>query len=101
MVMPPNVFWRNLSGSAVFVILPRIVLFLILQSGLYAANAALTLEVSNETAPAGGWAQIKIRVTEPLPVAAASIVMDLDPSVFGNISEVAVFSADGGAYGFA
>jgi hypothetical protein len=88
-------FWRNPYGSTVFV------LFLVLQAALYAANPALTLEVSNEIAPAGGWAQIKIRVTEPLPVAAASIVMDLDPSVFGNISEVAVFSADGGAYGFA
>ena len=37
----------------------------------------------------------------PALVASGRIVMDLDPTVFGNIGTVAVFSANGDAYGYA
>jgi hypothetical protein len=65
------------------------------------AGADLTLQVSNETAPAGGWAQVKVSLAAPALVGKGEIVMDLDPSVFGEIGAVAVFSAAGDAYGFA
>jgi len=63
---------------------------------LAAGVCAATPEVSTETVPAGGWVQIKIR-----GVASGQISLDLDPSVFGDIADVAVFSANGDVYGSA
>ena len=65
------------------------------------AGADLTLQVSNETAPAGGWVQVKVSLAAPALVAKGRIAMDFDPSVFGDVGTVAVFSAAGDAYGFA
>ena len=65
------------------------------------SNPELTLRVQGETAPAGGWAQIKVFAAAPLLVAGGSISMDFDPAVFGNIASVAVFSATGDALGYA
>lgn len=65
------------------------------------ANPELALGVSSETAPAGGWAQIKVFATAPHLVAGGSISMDFDPAVFGGIASVAVFSATGDALGYA
>ena len=65
------------------------------------AGADLTLQVSNETAPAGGWVQVKISLAAPALIAKGRIVMDFYSSVFGDIGAVAVFSAAGDAYGFA
>ena len=59
------------------------------------------MRVQSETAPAGGWAQIKIFATSPHLVSSGAISMDLDPSVFGGIASVAVFSATGDALGYA
>jgi len=86
------------------VILPRMALALLFPFGALAASAAspsLALRVSTETAPAGGWAQIKVTAATPELVAAGAISMDLDPAVFGNIAQVAVFSATGDAIGSA
>lgn len=65
------------------------------------ANQELGLRVSSETAPAGGWAQIKVFATAPHLVAGGTVSMDFDPAVFGNIANVAVFSATGDAFGYA
>lgn len=66
-----------------------------------AATPSLALTVSTEQAPAGGWAQFKVTAVTPDLVSSGSISMDFDPSVFGNIAEVAVFSATGDATGYA
>lgn len=62
---------------------------------------SLTMQISNETAPAGGWVQLKVSLSAPALVGSGRIVMDLDPTVFGNIGTVSVFSASGDAYGIA
>lgn len=75
----------------------------VLDGGLFGGSTprVLTLQISNDTAPAGGWTQIKISLTAPHPVAAGKLVMDLDPSVFASIGSISVFSAEGDAYGMA
>ena len=71
----------------------------LLASGAPAAN--LALQVSSETVPAGGWAQIKISAAAPALVASGRVVMNFDPTVFGPIASVAVFGATGDAAGVA
>jgi uncharacterized protein (TIGR03437 family) len=65
------------------------------------AAADLALQISNETAPPGGWAQVKVSAVTPQLVATGRIVMKFDPAVFGNIADVSVFSAQGDAMGVA
>ena len=65
------------------------------------ANASLVLQVSDATAPPGGWVQLKIFSATPQLIAAGAIEVDLDPTVFGPVADVAAFSANGDAYGFA
>ncbi len=65
------------------------------------AAADLTLRVSSETVPAGGWAQIKISSPTPQLVAIGRILMKFDAAVFGSIADVAVFSPQGDAVGVA
>jgi uncharacterized protein (TIGR03437 family) len=78
------------------VILTQLVLLTV---PLSAAN--LTLQISSETAPAGGWAQIKVFSQTPQLISSGRILMKFDPAVFGTISSVAVFSAQGDAMGIA
>src|ERR1035438_4955179 len=73
--------------------------FVLLTVPLSAAN--LTLQISSETAPAGGWAQIKISSPTPQLISSGRLVMKFDPAVFGTISSAAVFSAQGDAVGIA
>jgi uncharacterized protein (TIGR03437 family) len=63
--------------------------------------APLALRISAETAPSGGWVQLKIYAAAPALIASGSISMDLDATMFGGISQVAVFSALGDAIGYA
>ena len=77
----------------------QLVLLALLAGPLSAAN--LTLQISSETAPPGGWAQIKIWSLTPQLVSTGRLVMQFDPAVFGPISSVAVFSAQGDAMGIA
>jgi uncharacterized protein (TIGR03437 family) len=63
--------------------------------------ADLTLQISSETAPPGGWAQIKISSATPQLISSGRLEMKFDPAVFGSISSVAVFSAQGDAVGIA
>ena len=81
------------------VIPTRLVLFVLLAGPLTAGD--LALRISSETAPAGGWAQIKISSATPQLVATGRILMKFDAAVFGNIAGVAVFSAQGDAVGIA
>ena len=75
---------------------------LLLASSLRAANPAITLQVSNETAPStGGTAQFKISLTAPALVSTANISMTFDPTIFGPILNVAAFSATGDQAGYA
>jgi len=101
----PSVSKKSVSrGLKPRAILPRFVLFLLMAGGLPAADSSspsLALQVSTETAPAGGWAQFKISAVNPVLVGNGSISMDFDPTVFGNITQVAVFGAMGDAMGYA
>ena len=84
--------------------LPQLVCLLALAAGVSdaeAAGAKLALQVSGETAPAGGWAQIKISLAAPALVGSGRIVMDFDPSMFTAIASAGVFGASGDAYGAA
>ncbi len=93
--MPKLRLWRR----AACVIPTQLVLFALLAGPLPAAD--LALQISSETAPAGGWAQIKVFSATPQHVSSGRIVMNFDPAVFGPISAVAVFSAQGDAMGVA
>src|SRR5579863_5954487 len=78
----------------------RVCVALVLVAGS-ASAASLALQVSNETAPPGGYAQIKISASAPALIASGRIVVNFDPAVFGPIANVAVFSATGDADGVA
>lgn len=62
---------------------------------------SLNLQVSSETAPAGGWIQIKIFASSPVNISSASFSVDLDPAAFASITRVVTFSAAGDAEGYA
>jgi len=68
-------------------------------ASLHAADAPLQLQISSETAPPGGWAQIKVYATKPSLIGAGSVSIQLDPTVFGSPTDAAVFSANGDAVG--
>ncbi len=77
----------------------RVFLLALLPGALASSNPTITLQVSSETAPPGGYAQFKIYLTEPALVSTAHIAMRLDPSIFGSPSIVAAFSATGDQIG--
>ncbi len=66
-----------------------------------AASIPLTLRISTETAPPGGWAQFKISASAPILIASGQLSMTFDPSVFGPIAQVAAFSSTGDQIGYA
>jgi hypothetical protein len=70
-------------------------------AGLHAANLGVMASVSCPTVPPGGTAQITIALPSPIAFTHGTIAVDLDPTVFGNISAVNVFSASGDQQGFA
>ncbi len=86
-------------------VVPRLALW-----GLRMAQAAagqgsaptLALKVASELGPPGGWAQVKV-FAELVEGADRSgqVSMDLDPTVFEPIAQIAVFSATGDQIGFA
>jgi len=82
----------------------RIGLLAVLAAGAVPAqfsNSAARLTVVGGTAPAGGWTQIKVFIATPCQITTGALSMDFDPAIFGNISNVAVFSATGDAWGYA
>jgi uncharacterized protein (TIGR03437 family) len=66
-----------------------------------AGAAAPALQISNEQAPAGGWAQIKIFAAKPTPIANGHVVVNLDSTAFGAGAMVGLFGANGDALGVA
>jgi uncharacterized protein (TIGR03437 family) len=72
---------------------------LLFSAGLSAADTPLQLQISNETAPPAGWAQIKVFATKPSLIGAGSVSISLDPTVFGSPTDASVFSANGDAVG--
>ncbi len=65
------------------------------------APAPLILRVSSEVAPAGSFVQFKVCSDSPALIASGAFTIDLDPAVFGEISDVTVFGAAGDALGYA
>jgi hypothetical protein len=61
----------------------------------------LNLRVSSEVAPAGSSVQFKLRCDSPALISSGAFTIDLDPTVFGEISDVTVFGAAGDALGYA
>src|SRR5260370_39466530 len=94
-----KVRWRGAPFRRCACVIPTQLVLSLLTGPLSAGN--LALQISSETAPAGGWAQIKIYAATPQLVATGRIVMKFDPAVFGSIAGVAVFSAQGDAEGLA
>ncbi len=75
--------------------------FTLLSNVLLAANPSISLHVSSETEPPGGYAQFKISLASPTLVSSGSVSMNFDPAIFGNIVSAAAFSATGDQTGFA
>jgi uncharacterized protein (TIGR03437 family) len=65
------------------------------------ASTPVTLQISTETAPPGGWAQFKISATAPILIASGQVLMTFDPTVFGPVAQVTAFSATGDQIGYA
>jgi hypothetical protein len=81
---------------------PSFCIIVLLTAGLLGAgNAAAALQISNENAPAGGFAQIKIYAAKPAAIASGHIVVTLDQTFFGNTPQVGLFGANGDALGLA
>ena len=63
--------------------------------------AGLWLEVSKETVPPGGVAQIRITLTEPKPIIRTRLMLDFDEAIVDSVSNIGVFSENGEAVGTA
>lgn len=70
-----------------------------LASALMAANPSLTLQVSSETAPAGGFVQFKVYATAPALISSGIVGVQFDPSIFGWVTSASGFSATGDQLG--
>lgn len=66
-----------------------------------AAATPAALQISSETAPAGGWAQIKVYAVKPAAISAGHLVFNLDATAFGDSPVVGLFGANGDALGLA
>src|SRR5947209_20361510 len=60
-----------------------------------------TLRVSNETAPPGGMAQVKVLLTSPKPITTGSMDFDMSSLAFDSIDGIALFSPTGDVAGAA
>ncbi|MBS1874377.1 MAG: hypothetical protein JSU00_14265 [Acidobacteria bacterium] len=65
------------------------------------AAPPVALRISNESAPAGGWAQIRIYAQQPTAIAAGRLVLKLDPTAFGPDVRVGLFGANADSVGVA
>jgi hypothetical protein len=78
---------------------PQLVLLAFLACSLGVASPSISVRVSSETTPPGGYAQLKIFAAPPALISAASIALNLDPTIFGPISSINAFSATGDQIG--
>jgi len=69
-----------------------------LQAGKY---KGLWLRMSDETAPAGGVAQVRFTLTEPKPIIRTRMDLEFDDTIVGDIVGIALFSGSGEATGTA
>jgi len=92
---------RTILGTSVSFCPSFCIFVLLTASFLRAGNAAAALQISNENAPAGGFAQIKIYAAKPAAIASGHIVVTLDQTFFGNTPQVGLFGANGDALGLA
>ena len=88
-------------GRRVRACLPLILLVSTAPGWAETQAAQISLVVSRETAPAGGWVQFKVRLDAPRRVTAGGLSFDFDPTVFGPAGNMAVFSPSGDAMGYA
>jgi uncharacterized protein (TIGR03437 family) len=65
------------------------------------ATTPIPLQISAESAPAGGSAQIKIYAVKPGAIASGHVVLNLDATAFGPGAMVGLFGANGDATGLA
>jgi hypothetical protein len=56
-------------------------------------GAPLTLQISSETAPPGGYAQFKIAPIVPAQMGSGGLVVQFDPTIFQSITSASVLSA--------
>jgi len=79
----------------------RILVPALLLCATAAGSSSLSVQISTELAPAGGWAQIKVTLPSPQLITKGELVVKLDPAIFGTTAAVATFSAEGDAWGSA
>src|SRR5947207_11306778 len=68
---------------------------------LSAQVAPPTIRVTDEIAPAGGMAQIKVQLTSPKPITTGNMSMDFADGSFDSIDGIALFSGTGDVVGAA
>jgi hypothetical protein len=68
------------------------------QAGKY---KGLWLKMSDETAPAGGVAQVRLTLTEPKPIIRTRMDLEFDEAIVGDVLSVSIFSGNGEASGTA
>ena len=66
-----------------------------------AADSPAVLTVAPMKSPAGAAAQIRVELDRALAIATGGFVIQLDPAIFGPITDVQIFSAAGDALGTA
>src|SRR5258708_4067507 len=64
-------------------------------------ESSLAIDISAPSVAPGAVAQIRITLTTSHRISSGSVVMDFDPTVFGPVIAVDVFSAAGDQYGMA
>jgi uncharacterized protein (TIGR03437 family) len=77
------------------------ILTLLLPVAMAQAAPALNVVISNETAPPGDTVQIKISLDKAAVLSLGELAFDLDPTVFGPVTGIAVLSAAGDGCGYA
>ena len=80
---------------------PTVVLIATAAFGFGASSPDPALRISNETAPPGGWAQIKIYAVKPMAIASGHLVLNLNATAFGPGAMVGLFGANADAAGLA
>jgi hypothetical protein len=80
---------------------PLALLYAAAMVGSAASLPSLTVQISSEIAPVGGWVQIKVILPVPQLITKGELVVNLDPTIFGTTTAVATFSAAGDAWGSA
>jgi len=68
---------------------------------LVAQTTATTVRVTNEVAPVGGMAQVKVLHTSPKPITTGNVAMDFSGGFFDSVDGIALFSNTGDVVGAA